>query len=176
MCIINSIVNTFKKSFSFEGRASRMDFWLFFALYLIVFLVLAGIGLLLVGSIMGTIWSILSLIVQIALLIPYISVSVRRLHDLDLSGFWLWYLNPIGLPIIFVVYLLDLDPACNKLIDKISKVGSSWLGWILTILFFPVGACATLFLLFLYKGKPEDNSFGPAPCCQCSGDAMAIAE
>ena len=176
MCIINSIVNTLKKCITFEGRANRFEFWMFFLFYVVVLLILGGIGCLVDGSKLGTVWGILSAIVLIVLLVPFISVSVRRLHDLDLSGFWLWYLNPCGLPVIFVVYLLDLDPACNKLIEKIQKIGSPWLGWILTVILYPAGALATLFLLFLYKGKPEPNTFGPAPCCCCKAAEAPITE
>lgn len=168
MCVVDSIVSTLKKSFSFAGRASRAEFWLFTVAYYVLAIILCLLEGLFAGSAFGTIWGILSLIVLVALLVPFVSVSVRRLHDLGLSGFWLWYLNPFGLPVIYVVYLLDLDQACNKLIEKISKVGSAWLGWILTIMFYPIGATVSLFLLFLYKGKPEDNEFGPCPQCKCS--------
>ncbi len=164
MVLINSLISTLKKSFTFAGRANRLEFWTFAIAYVLVSIILGMIGVVLslIWSKLGTAWGVLSSLVMLVLIIPYISVSVRRLHDLGLSGFWLWYLNPFGLPVIYIVYLLDLDQACNKLIDKINKVGSAWLGWILTILFFPVGATLSLFLLFLYKGKPEENEFGPA--------------
>ena len=161
--IVQTIVSTLKKSFSFKGRATRKEFWLFWLFTFIVYLLLGVVALLLAGSVLGTIWGILSLIVCIALLIPYISVAVRRFHDLGLSGFWFWYLNPVGLPVIFVVYLLGLDKVADRIVEKIQNVGSPWLGWILTWLFWPCGATAALLLLFLYAGKKEDNEFGPNP-------------
>ena len=115
------------------------------------------------GSILGNIILGIIAILYLAITVCYISLSVRRLHDLGLSGFWLWYLNPFGLPVVYMVYLLDLDSACNQVVEKIQKTGSTWLGWILAWLFWPVGAAATLFLLFLYNGKREDNEFGPNP-------------
>ncbi len=165
MSVFNALLTDFKKAFTFAGRATRMEYWTLAITFWIAEIILLPIGGLLLGLLfpLGIIWLFLSSLILLALLVPLISVSVRRLHDLGLSGFWLWYLNPFGLPVIFVVYLLDLDQACNKLIDKISKVGSPWLGWILTYLFYPIGATLALFLLFLYKGKPEDNEFGPSP-------------
>jgi uncharacterized membrane protein YhaH (DUF805 family) len=159
----NTILDALKKSFTFTGRATRKDFWSF---YLFIFLVCVVFSILLVlteGSILGSIIGFLGVLLMLALLIPYISISVRRLHDLNMSGFWLCFLNPFGLPVIFVVYLLSLDPACDKMVEKIAKTGSPWLGWILAFLFWPVGAFVSLFLLFLYAGKHEDNEFGANP-------------
>ena len=163
MFLIDSLIGTLKKSVTFKGRATKKEFWIFILFDVVVNFVLLGLTALTLGSIAGTILGVLTLLVNIALLVPYISLSVRRLHDLDLSGFWLWYLNPVGLPVIFMVYLLDLDKASNLVIEKIQKIGSVWLGWILTFLFWPVGAGFTLFLLFLYDGKKADNDFGPNP-------------
>lgn len=166
--MVELIKSVLLKSFTFKGRATRKEFWSFILFFLCVQIVVNIISFLTVGSRLGTIWMIISLIIFIALLIPYISVAVRRLHDLGLSGFWFWYLNPLGLPVVFVVYLLDLDQNSNKIIDKIQKIGSPWLGWILTWLFWPVGAFAAQLLLFLYAGKDEANEFGPSPysCCK----------
>ena len=164
MNIVEAFMNAIKKSFTFAGRANRLEFWTYYIAYLLVMLAISGISAVLAGvaEALGMIMGGIAFIVTIAGIIPLISVSVRRLHDLGLSGFWLWYLNPFGLPIIFIVYLLDLDNASNLFIEKISKVGSPWLGWILTVLFFPMGAPLSLMLLSLYKGKREENQFGPS--------------
>ena len=161
--IFETLLGTFKKTFSFKGRATRKEFWLYVLFSLIVNIILGGLVILAEGSALCTALGVIMALVDLALLICYISVSVRRLHDLGLSGFWLWYLNPLGLPVIYMVYLLDMDNACNQVVDKIQKTGSTWLGWILAVLFWPVGAFACLFLLFLYSGKNEANEFGPSP-------------
>jgi uncharacterized membrane protein YhaH (DUF805 family) len=66
---------------SFAGRAPRSEFWYWylfvFILSLIANIVDAAIGMQLVG-----------LIVSLALLLPGISMGVRRLHDLDRTGWW----------------------------------------------------------------------------------------
>lgn len=163
--MIESIKTALLKTFSFQGRATRKEYWglVFFAA--VVNLILQGItaGAFAIHYVVGYIFAVPTVIVMIGLLISIISAGVRRLHDLGLSGFWFWYLNPCGLPVIYVVYLLNLDEASNQIIEKIQKIGSAWLGWILTFLFWPLGASAALLLLFLYAGKKADNEFGPNP-------------
>ena len=178
--MIDLIKSVLLKSFTFQGRATRKEFWSFVLFCLVVQIAAGAVTFLTAGSVLGNIWLVINLIIIIALLIPYISVAVRRLHDLGLSGFWFWYLNPCGLPVVFVVYLLDLDQNSNKIIDKIQKIGSPWLGWILTWLFWPIGAFAAQLLLFLYAGKDEANEFGPSPygcCCKetCSVESSAAS-
>lgn len=159
------LLQTLKKSFSFQGRATRKEFWLFVvADLLLTFLLFLLTSLM--GRINDTVCEIflyITLAVFVLLLIPFVSVAVRRLHDVGLSGFWFWYLNPVGLAVVFVVYLLELDKVAERIVNKVQGVGSPWLGWILTWLFWPCGATAALILLFLYAGKKEDNEFGPNP-------------
>lgn len=161
--LVDTLLGTFKKTLTFKGRATKKEFWLYVLFEVLVTLIFFGLILVTAGSILGKIVFVLFLLVALAMTVCYISVAVRRLHDLSLSGFWLWYLNPVGLPVIYTVYLLDLDHACNQLVEKIQKTGSAWLGWILAWLFWPLGASFTLLLLFLYKGKREDNEFGANP-------------
>src|SRR5918995_7161300 len=88
----------------FSGRSRRMEYWYFVLFNIIVSIVLAGIdGLLLgtLGSGMGV--GLLSAIYGLAILIPSLAVSVRRLHDIDRSGWWIL----IGLvPLIGTIVLL----------------------------------------------------------------------
>ncbi len=89
---------------TFTGRARRSEFWWFIVFMIIVSTLLGGIDIgifglrwLSSGNPMGPLSSLASL----ALVIPSIAVSVRRLHDLDKSGWW---------------YLLGLIPLIGALI------------------------------------------------------------
>ena len=164
-CMVGSVVSSLKKSFSFQGRAPRCEFWTFLLFYVLVQVVEFLLLSLADGSKLGEILFWIFAVVSLLLLIPLISVSVRRLHDMNLSGFWFWYLTPAGLAVVYVVYILGMDKAAERLIDRIAKVGSSWLGWILAWLLWPAGAPIALLLLFLYAGQTGDNDFGPAPSC-----------
>ena len=58
----------------------------------------------------------------------------------------------------------EMDKKGIEEIDTdVPKVGSPWLGWILTLLLWPAGVAGVLFLLFLYPGKDAANSFGESP-------------
>ena len=163
---LNGLVGTFKKCVTFAGRATRAEYWTY-VLAEVLISIIAGVLYAMASalniSFLQFIFGVVLIIVMLLLTICHISLLVRRLHDLGLSGFWIWYLNPSGLPVIFVLYLLSLDTACEKVVSRIQGTGSPWLGWILTWLFWPFGSVVAMILLTLYKGKSEDNEFGPNP-------------
>ena len=86
-----------EKYASFEGRATRSEFW-----YYNLFCFLTLVATIFVGGIIGAIYSggdidtiagmafILYCIVALSLICPSISVLVRRLHDIGKSGWWYW--------------------------------------------------------------------------------------
>lgn len=72
-----------QKYATFSGRAMRSEYWWYALFVLIVAIVLALVDRFVLGaSVLGAIWSL-------ATLIPSLAVAVRRLHDLDKSGWWL---------------------------------------------------------------------------------------
>lgn len=66
---------------TFSGRAPRSEFW-YWALFNLIVSVIASA----VDMITG--FGFLSLIVSLGLLLPNISVGVRRLHDIGRTGWW----------------------------------------------------------------------------------------
>ena len=159
------LLTTLKKSFTFKGRATRKEFWLFVITAYIINLFLGGIaaGMGKITDVLAIPFAVVLLLLDIFFIFPTISVAVRRLHDLNLTGFWLWYLSPLGLAIVFMVNLLNLDNSCNSVMEKVNKTCTTWVSWLFLPLFWWFGAPIALFLLFLYKGKEEDNDFGPNP-------------
>lgn len=79
--------------FDFEGRVTRQAFWMF-ALMSIIFLVIASM----VSETLANIFAV-------ALLLPHLGLTARRLHDIGKSGWWqLIGLIPfMGLLIIIVL-------------------------------------------------------------------------
>jgi uncharacterized membrane protein YhaH (DUF805 family) len=81
----------FQRFADFQGRSRRSEYWWFFLFQFLFSLV----GQILIGvlaaaiPILGGILGIVFLIALLALIIPGIAVSIRRLHDLDKSGWWL---------------------------------------------------------------------------------------
>lgn len=72
-----------KKYTVFKGRASPKEFWMFVLFNFIFGFVLGIIDIAIESE------AILSLLYSLAMFIPYIAVSVRRLHDTNRSGWWL---------------------------------------------------------------------------------------
>ena len=113
---MNWYLEALKKYAVFSGRARRKEYWYFCLFNMIISIVLAvvdgvtgsysaeaGIGLL------GGIYAL-------AILVPGIAVSVRRLHDTDRSAWWLLVaLIPlIGAIVLFVFMVLDSKPGENQ--------------------------------------------------------------
>lgn len=98
MTFSESIRTCIGKYVTFSGRAVRSEFW-WFALFVFAGNMLLGIvDSLLFGTTVttdtgfsaSTDTPILSGIFGLAMLLPMISVAVRRLHDVGRSGWWYW--------------------------------------------------------------------------------------
>ncbi|MEM7218125.1 MAG: DUF805 domain-containing protein [Pseudomonadota bacterium] len=74
-------IGVLKRYFDFNGRSARPEFWWFVLINIIISIVLAFID-----SALGTVF--IGLIYSLAVLLPALGVTVRRLHDTDMSGWW----------------------------------------------------------------------------------------
>jgi uncharacterized membrane protein YhaH (DUF805 family) len=101
-----SIKHVFSNMTNFSGRASRSEFWWFYLFTVILGLVLSLIVSMTGGdSASGAGVNIIMFVVYVILVLASLSVSVRRLHDSNKSG-WLVLLNLlccIG-PIILIIF------------------------------------------------------------------------
>ncbi len=98
-----------KRFAEFKGRSRRKEYWMFFLFGIIVGVVTSILDIML-GSVEsfgdnGPINGISSLF----LLVPSIAVAVRRLHDIDRSGWWfLLILIPVlGWIALLVFYVTE---------------------------------------------------------------------
>ncbi len=87
-----------------EGRAPRSEYWYFILFALLGGAILGAVDGILFGGSMTPISTLFSL----AIFIPSITVGVRRLHDRDMSGWWLLLaLIPIiGTIALIVIFIL----------------------------------------------------------------------
>ena len=81
MNFVQAIQSGFANYVNFSGRAARSEFW-----YWVLFSVLANLVATFIDAAIGL--GVLGLIVSLALLLPGIAVGIRRLHDLDRTGWW----------------------------------------------------------------------------------------
>jgi uncharacterized membrane protein YhaH (DUF805 family) len=106
---MNWYIEVLKKYAVFSGRARRMEYWMF---VLFNFIIAIVIGI--VEGILGS-PAILSMIYSLAVLIPSIAVSMRRLHDIGRTGWWLLiaFVPLIGAVVLLVFMVLDSQPGSN---------------------------------------------------------------
>ncbi len=104
---MNWYLAVLKKYAVFEGRARRKEYWLFVLFNFIIEVVLA-----IIDNVIGTAFNNnsyygwLTMIYALAVIIPTWAVTVRRLHDVGKSGWWIF----ISLvPLIGGFWLLYLE-------------------------------------------------------------------
>jgi uncharacterized membrane protein YhaH (DUF805 family) len=88
MSFLNPLLVPYKKYAIFSGRTGRKEFWLFALYFYTLALIINFLDIFL-----GTIdeqsgYGVLSGIFTIGSIIPWVSITVRRLHDIDKSGWW----------------------------------------------------------------------------------------
>jgi uncharacterized membrane protein YhaH (DUF805 family) len=81
---MNEFITCLKKYATFQGRARRKEYWFF-----ILFSMLLGIGAAIVDAFLvdGT-RHIFYGIIRLGIFIPSIAVTIRRMHDVDKSGWF----------------------------------------------------------------------------------------
>lgn len=120
----------------FQGRASRAEFWWFELFMFLVPVVVSIISALLLGNMMtevvsenagpmghgwGMMWGVHSVgilphLISLALVLPNLAVSVRRLHDVGRSGWWLLiaFVPVIGFLVLLYWCVQPSDPHANS--------------------------------------------------------------
>ena len=100
-----------KKYADFSGRARRSEYWWFVLAYALVVLV---VDVLAIAS--GShLFTFLLLAVILAVFLPSLAVTVRRLHDTNRSGWWvLLGFIPLGGFVILYFTILDSDAGTNQ--------------------------------------------------------------
>ncbi len=81
----------------FGGRASRSEYWSFFLFAILVNGFTSILDLILGSEILGAGLGVFSIASSLALAIPGVATTTRRLHDIGRSGWWqLIYFTGIG--------------------------------------------------------------------------------
>lgn len=108
--IKDAVILFFKNYVNFSARSTRSEFWWWELVNLIISLVLYAITAATEISIFQSLWSL-------AVLIPGLALSIRRMHDIGKSGWWiLTSLIPIA-GIFIYIYL------CAKASDGPNEYG-----------------------------------------------------
>jgi uncharacterized membrane protein YhaH (DUF805 family) len=99
-----------KKYALFTGRSRRTEYWMFTLVNAIILVVLGGIE-----KFLGT-NGLLDTLYALAVLLPSLGVSIRRLHDTGRSGWWLLigFLPFIGWLVLLLFMVQDSEPGENE--------------------------------------------------------------
>jgi uncharacterized membrane protein YhaH (DUF805 family) len=102
MDFATAVQTCFRKYIVFSGRAQRSEYW-----YWVLFVVLANIAVSFLEAVINDMATgnagLLNAAFSIAIMLPGISVVVRRLHDTNRSGWWYWI---VLVPIVGIIVLL----------------------------------------------------------------------
>lgn len=136
---------------NFRDRAARAEYW-WWALFATVVLLIGGVldFLIFRGWETGPFYLVLS----IASFLPSLSVTVRRLHDTNRSGWWV--LLPFGGIILFVIGFiaaLTMNP-----FEPFAGPGLAFIGVSLLLL---LATTILLLVWMLLPSNPGNNRFGP---------------
>lgn len=114
-----AIGQAFRNGFAYRGRASRSAFW-WFLLFETVFSVALNLIIRASGGgssgASGTILLIVLFIPIIYIALVYLALLVRRLHDIDRSGWWalISCVPLVGLIVLLVFTLQEGTPRPNR--------------------------------------------------------------
>jgi uncharacterized membrane protein YhaH (DUF805 family) len=126
--------------FSFQGRINRAKYWAATVTYISASIALVGLGFFFRFD---TIFLIAAAIVIIAMIVSGIAVGLKRLHDRDMSGWWL-----------LVFFLLP------GVLDGIGRMLAAPL--VFSLAEAAISLWALVVLGFL-RGTPGANQYGPDP-------------
>lgn len=136
---------------NFRGRASRAEYWWW---------ILFSTGVLLLAYLLDYLifaeWNVspFYLVFSLAALLPGLSVSVRRLHDTDRSGWWVCL--PIGAAVVYVIGLIAA--LSRNPLNPFEGLGLVYVGVPMLLLI----ATSILLIVFMaLASNPGNNRFGP---------------
>jgi uncharacterized membrane protein YhaH (DUF805 family) len=113
---MNWYLEALRKYATFTGRARRKEFW-FFQLFVLLIVMVLSLADRMLGMLDDeTGFGPLSGLFSLAMFIPSLAVSVRRLHDTDRTGWWalLYFVPLLGFLVLLVFFILDGTRGTNR--------------------------------------------------------------
>jgi len=105
MSFMDATKSCFQQYVGFSGRASRSEYWFFYLSFILVVIgmtVLTVVSAFVLDALSG-LMGMLTMVAYFAFILPFISVSVRRLHDLGKTG---WMFLVVFIPFVGGILLL----------------------------------------------------------------------
>ena len=162
-----AIRTCFRKYVVFQGRARRSEYWYFY-----LFSILAGFaaGILdaIVEGVSGTSGSLgfrnsgpFAAVLNLALFLPSIAVTVRRLHDTNRSG-WL-LLGFVGYVIVAIIVFIAVLSATKGGAGAAPGANGPSIVAAVVLALGGLGYAIFLFICMVQNGTVGQNGYGPDP-------------
>ena len=158
----------FKNYAKFSGRARRSEFWFFVLFNFVISSALNVVSQSLWYATDSYAFLSISYIYSLAVAIPALAVTVRRLHDTGRSGWWLlaYYLPIVLTVVLFVIFFVQLlsEFSFYKL-DSIRAEELPWttVGGVLLSLLLSLILGILILVWLCTDSQPGTNKYGPYP-------------
>lgn len=136
----------FSRYFDFSGRSSRAEYWYFTAFMWFVTLLILLMQQLL-GEAVETVLAVVNGLFGLVTFVPSIAVTVRRLHDINRSGF---VLLAYSIGVVVVAVLSTLAMVLGAFAAALVMLGV-------------VVICVKFLILMVTEGDRGPNPYGPNP-------------
>ena len=147
-------VRTIKKFAVITGRAPRAPYWWFYLATVVV-----QIPLTIVDEAIGN-WSPLSTLFSLATFIPWLAVTVRRLHDTNRSG---WWLLALFLPLVAVGFAAAAAVGATLSGGTAPEPTGSMLVMMIVAVVAMLIIGITMFVFMVSEGTHGPNDYGDDP-------------
>ena len=149
----------------FQGRARRSEFWFF---QLFNFLIAIGIYLIVLAikGVTGVNLGFLNSVFSLAVFIPNLAVSARRLHDTNRSGWWqlLTYVTTLTTSVLMLIFIYPLFiNGMNEHAFSICMEQKGLLVLLCISIMFYLAAGTLLLVWYCFDSQPGANQYGSNP-------------
>jgi uncharacterized membrane protein YhaH (DUF805 family) len=153
-----------KRYAEFSGRSRRMEYWMYTLFTIIVSLVIGAVeGAMGISASVLNVYGPLSAVFVLGTFIPGLAVGVRRLHDIDRTGWWLL----LQVPTYGLTVIAALANGDNALLGELNP------GLLLVGSLAVIVAGITLLIFMATDGTGGPNQYGPDPMDPYDADVFA---
>ena len=153
----------------FKGRMTRSQFLRWLGILLLIYIICAWIDLAFIAPALGYLpfeeveEQYLTTIAIILLVIPWLSSNIRRLHDVNASGWWMLF----AIPMILIIYFASdiafalygfLTRSAGAIPPNIVEFVMNWMPWL--IISMAVFCFSPAIFWMIKKGVNIPNRFG----------------
>lgn len=136
----------FKRYFDFSGRSSRAEYWYFTALMWFVSLLILLMQLALGQAVEGVL-TVVNGLVGLVTFIPSMAVAVRRMHDINRSGF---VLLKYFIALVVIIVLMPVAMFLGSFVAALLALAA-------------IAVAIKFLVLMVTEGDRGPNLYGPNP-------------